>query len=284
MKILVLGSSGMLGHIVTLYLRQIGHNVTDISRRNKINADTILLDVLTESGLSENMLATFDAIINCTALLVKPSENDKCRAIMLNSWFPHKLEEKTQNTETKVIQVSTDGVFSGCNAPYIESDSTDSLTFYGKTKILGELNNTKDLTIRASFVGPDMNVGGTGLFHWFAMQKGNVNGYDSIMFNAVTSLEYVKFVAFALDENISGIYHLRASETISKSRFLHMAKETFGIEGVSINNTTDIYTDHTLSSIRTDINYNEKSYQEMFDDLKTWMYSNKNLYSHYDFL
>jgi len=284
MKILIIGSGGMLGHITTLYLREIGHDVTDISKYERVDKDTLMLDVLESDVISKEYLSGFDVIINCAAILVGPSEKDKPGAIKLNAWFPHRLESLLENTKTKIIQVSTDGGFTGKNAPYNESFIPDALTFYGKAKVLGELSNTKDLTVRASFVGPCMFENGTGLFHWFVQQKGTIDGYGSVMFNAVTTLEFARFVDKAIREDISGIYHLGAGETISKAEFLRKVQSHFNIDDIKIKDNHETKTDNTVISIRDDIRYDSKSYDEMLNELKKWMFDHKELYSFYKFM
>jgi len=284
MKILIIGSGGMLGHVTTLFLKNIGHHVVDISKKRTINKNTLLIDVLEKDALSSELLSTFDVVINCAALLVNASEKDKPRAILMNSWFPHYLEENLLHTKTKIIQVSTDGVFFGDKAPYQENIYPDTKTFYGRTKALGEVVNTKDLTIRASFVGPDMHKEGEGLFHWFVQQKGVVKGYSKVMFNAVTNLEFANFVSYAIEKNISGLYHLRASESISKHCFLSKVKQQFRLNNVILKENDDIISDNTLANTRNEVGYICKSYNEMLSELEMWMRENKWAYPHYSFL
>lgn len=284
MKILVLGSAGMLGHVVTLYLREQGYEVADVSKRRRINEKTILLNILDENVLSCLLIQNFDVVINCAALLVKASEENKPEAILLNAYFPHMLEEMLAHTKTRIIHMSTDGVFSGGNAPYTETAKPDAELFYGRTKGLGELKNEKDLTVRASVVGGDLWRDGTGLFHWFVKQKGFVNGYQSTFFNAVTSLEFAKFAEYAIHHPISGIFHLGAAESISKADFLCAIKQSFQLADVEINKIGGIKTNHTLINTRFDINYVPKRYDKMLVELKQWMDSHAELYRSYNFL
>jgi dTDP-4-dehydrorhamnose reductase len=104
------------------------------------------------------------------------------------------------------------------------------------------------------------------------------------MFNAITSLEFAKFIIFAIQENINGIYHLGASETISKASFLHKVKNQFDLINININDVQNLITDNTVISIRNDIHYIRKSYDEMLKELKLWMCDNKDVYNHYSFI
>ena len=58
------------------------------------------------------------------------------------------------------------------SGPYYENSLRDGLTFYDRSKALGEVEDSKNLTFRNSIVGPDMNENGIGLFNWFMKQRG----------------------------------------------------------------------------------------------------------------
>lgn len=52
----------------------------------------------------------------------------------------------------------TDCVFSGERGSYTEDDFQDGETFYDRSKALGELNDDKNITLRNSVVGSDINL------------------------------------------------------------------------------------------------------------------------------
>jgi dTDP-4-dehydrorhamnose reductase len=105
-------------------------------------------------------------------------------AAFLNSYFPHFLAKTTENTNTQVIQMSTDCVFSGKKGSYSEYDLRDGESFYDRSKALGELDDEKNITLRNSIVGPDINSKGIGLLNWFmnnTREEHNViNGYQKL--------------------------------------------------------------------------------------------------------
>ena len=107
---------------------------------------------------------------------------------------PHQLEQILSGASTPDHPSQFRRRLFGKNAPYLETDSSDCPAFYGKTKFLGELHNGKDLTIRASFVGPEYFPEGRSLFHWFVTQKGSVPGYSETYFNGITSLAFAQFI------------------------------------------------------------------------------------------
>ena len=94
----------------------------------------------------------YDYAINCIGVLKSAvDENDTasmCRAIAVNALFPHLLAEVAK--DTRVIHMSTDGVFSGFSPrAYLETDPTDCPDGYGKTKALGECRARNVLNIGA---------------------------------------------------------------------------------------------------------------------------------------
>jgi dTDP-4-dehydrorhamnose reductase len=80
-------------------------------------------------------------VINCVAYtdLDKSETTDQKKATVLNYKFPEYLARKTKAFNSKLIHFSTNHVFNGDSVrPYIESDPTNPINFYGKTKQQGE--------------------------------------------------------------------------------------------------------------------------------------------------
>lgn len=284
MKILVLGSGGMLGHITTVYLKENGNDIQDVSYPEKAFDNSYVCNVFKleelEVILNNN---DFDIIINCIALLVKASEENKAEAVFINSYFPHWLEKKYINSHTKIIQVSTDGVFGNGTPPYAEDDRHLNDTFYAKSKSLGELVNSKDLTVRSSYFGPDKNDSGVGLLNWFFKQKGEISGFDEVFFTGVTSLEFAKFIE-KYGFGMTGTYNLGARESISKFELLQKLKNEFNIIYLNINPDSTKKQDTSVYTTREDCKYRLKSYDVMIRELHDYINTHYDLYPHYDFI
>jgi dTDP-4-dehydrorhamnose reductase len=216
MKILVLGATGMVGHVISLYFVEAGHDVTAFSRRKFEYCHNIIGDV-TDFPLVEECIREegYDAVINAIGVLNRDAEDNRAMAVMLNSYLPHYLSDVTKQMRTRVIQISTDCVFSGKRGGYSELSLRDGESFYDRSKALGELDNEKDLTFRSSIVGPDLDEDGIGLFNWFMKQTAEINGYTTAMWTGVTTLTLAKAMESALQQGLTGLYNLVNNHSIT---------------------------------------------------------------------
>lgn len=281
MNILVIGAAGMAGHVITTYLLENGHDVKTVSNKNLYNNQTTLLDVTNNEALKQYLgNNNFDVVINCVGLLVQESSANKPLAILLNSLLPHQLEKFYENTSTKIIQLSTDCVFSGNNAPYSELSWPDGKLFYDRTKALGELTNEKDLTFRMSIIGPDLHEHGTGLFNWFMAQEGQINGYTNAMWSGVTTIELAAAINKAIDQNLTGLYHLVPDQSISKYNLLTILNQVFS-KNIDINKDDKPAPDKTLVRSRNDFDHTVPDMETMIKKMKEWVDNHSRLYPHY---
>ena len=281
-KIVVLGAGGMAGHMIALFLREQGHEVIAVSAHHMLDSSTVRLDV-TDTPTFHNFLdnTPCDIIINCIALLVKPSEERKDQAVYLNAFLPHFLEHYYAHSPTKIIHIGSDGVFSGRRPENKEDDFCDGESFYGRSKALGDIKNSKDLTLRLSIIGPDMRKPGQGLLHWFLQQQGTVHGYSNIFWNGITTLELAKAIDQAIAQGITGIYHLAPEESISKYDLLQLFQEVFQVPHLQITPSEGTGINSRLINTRSDFNYKVPGYKQMIVELKDWMEEHKEIYKHY---
>lgn len=279
-KILVIGIKGMAGHVVFKSLSNIvKHEVYGVAR-NISSTDRIFnLDVSNTEDLKKIIELNFDIIINCIGILNKDAEENPEKAIWFNSYFPHFLESITKNSNTKVITISTDCVFSGKKGNYTELDFRDGDGFYARSKAMGELINDKDLTIRTSIIGPELNKEGIGLFNWISKQKGEINGFTNAYWSGVTTVELAKFINKIInDSNFpTGLIHLTNNSKISKYNLLCIIKEVFELDDIKINESEVYKVDKSFISTRNDIEELSLSYKEMILEMKNWINSTNKI-------
>ncbi len=279
-KLLIFGSAGMAGHMITYYFLSLkNYNVIDLSFPKKLNSNSILLNI-EDSRAVEDVIKSNkpDIVINCIGVLIKFSEENPDKAIYINSYFPHFLEKLGREYNFKIIHLSTDCVFSGEKGAYRENDLKDGEGFYAQSKAMGEIINEKDLTFRTSIIGPELKEWGEGLFHWFMTQKGVVKGFSRVFWTGITTLELAKAVEAAVVQNLTGLYHLVPQRKISKFELLKLIKKIWKKDDLSIEEFKGKSLDKSLINTRTDFNYIVKGYKEMLNELHDWMDDHKDLY------
>lgn len=283
-NILVLGCNGMAGHLISLYLKEKGYKVTGFARENFDLLDlTIIGDVTDFDFLNKVILnGDYDVVINCVGLLNQYADNNKPEAILINSYLPHYLSKITSNTKSRIIHMSTDCVFAGNSGPYYEESIPDGKSIYDRTKALGEINNSKDLTFRNSIIGPDMKSNGIGLFNWFMSQKGPIKGYTYAIWTGVTTLTLAKAMEQAIKDDLSGLYNLVNNSSISKYNLLVLFNKVFRNSEINIIPNGDIVLDKSLRCSRKDFSFIVPNYEEQIIELSEWIHNHKNLYPHYN--
>jgi len=282
MKVLILGATGMAGHTISLYFKEIGYSVTALSRSVFEYCDNIISDAADFEFLAKVIKeGEFHAIINAIGSLNEDAERNKSRAILLNSYLPHWLNQITEKMQTRIIHMSTDCVFSGKKGSYNEKEFKDGETFYARTKAMGELENNKDLTFRTSIIGPDMKITGIGLLNWFMKQEKKINGFKFAMWTGVTTLTLAKAMVVALEENITGLYNLVNKEGISKFHLLELLNRHMKNNKLVIVPDNKFVTDKTLINNRSDFSFMVPSYEDMIIEMKVWVERYSTLYGHY---
>ncbi len=281
-KILVIGIKGMAGHVIFNYLtKNKDYQVFGIARNITENDQEISLDVSNTDKLKEIILHhQFDVVINCIGILNKDAEDHPSKAIWFNSYFPHFLEEITKESQTRVIHISTDCVFNGKKGNYAENDLKDGEGFYAQSKALGEIINEKDLTIRTSIIGPELNKNGIGLFHWFMNQTGEINGYTSAIWSGVTTLELAKAIQYVIGNPVTGLVHLTNGIPINKYDLLKIFKDVSERDDVTIIPYNGKVVDKSLVKSQK-LQYNVQDYKKMLEQQQEWILDKLVFYPHY---
>lgn len=283
MKFLVLGCNGMAGHMISLYLKEQGHDVLGFARSKSKLIESVTGDAQDAIFIKELIgVDKFDTVINCIGLLNKTCDEHQADAVYLNSYFPHQLVKLTEGSHTQVIHMSTDCVFNGKRGQYTEDDFRDGASFYDRTKALGEIVNEKDLTMRQSIVGPDINQNGIGLLNWFMQQHGDVTGYTGAMWTGQTTLQLAKTMETAAKERIHGLYNMVPDANISKCDLLVLFNKYIRKEKIRIIPVDNMAVDKSLKRTHWDFEYKIPDYETMVVDLAEWMREHKTLYSHYE--
>lgn len=261
-KVLILGSTGMLGTVVSDYFRNhTKYNVSVTARKS--SSDIVAFDAhaFNKNPDTFSQIKDYDYLINCIGI-IKPycKDNDPegvYNAIQVNAIFPHNLARFLHESKTKVIQIATDCVYSGAKGKYVETDLHDALDVYGKSKSLGEVFFGNYLNIRCSIIGPEAKAK-VSLLEWYLSQKDGeeLNGFEHHAWNGVTTLQYAQLcdeiIAKDMFDDLVGTghtLHYTPNTTVTKYQLLHLFNEVFKKQH-PVKNVNDVGppVDRTLSS------------------------------------
>jgi len=286
-KIVILGATGMAGHMIYQYLADSNeYELIDVCFRTKLTDNSSIVDVRDERAI-EDLLKEIrpDVVINCIGVLIKGCNVSIENGIFLNAYLPHMLSRITHSISpsSRIIHISTDCVFSGKRGHYLDSDFADASDPYGVTKKLGELNNDRDLTLRTSIIGPELKKNGEGLFHWVFGQLKNkeVKGYRKSIWSGITTLELAKIIREILYTNLTGIYQLSNNNPISKCELISMIVDEFQLP-INIIQTDGPSLDKSIINSRySNYSHDIPGYGKMLKELHEFMSDHKHLYMQY---
>lgn len=280
MKVLILGSTGMLGHKLYRVLSPLFDVVgtirgpyRSISRYGFFQQSQIVPDVdARDISRVEKVIEETrpDVVINSIGIVKQLAQkNSMLLNIWVNSLFPHQLYQLCQAKGVRFIHSSTDCVFSGAKGNYREADPSDAEDIYGKTKYLGEVSSAGALTIRTSLIGREL--GGTnGLLEWFLSNKGGrVQGYTNAIFSGFPTLHLSRIIADIImnHQDLNGIYHI-SSEPISKFKLLTLINKAMKLN-IRIEEYPDFRCDRSLDSTqyRRETGFTPPSWEKMVEEL-----------------
>jgi len=240
MRILVLGGLGMIGHQIYSTLSKEFNQVKVCIRKSAaytlkfgvFNPTHIIdnIDLLHQKSLEMALKnVNPDIVINCSgSTLAKTKEISPSDVIELNALFPQRLYEWCLNHSAYLIQFSNDEVFTGRSQPYTETSLPDSDTIYGRAKALGEVNGPQSLTIRSSFLGPELE-NPTELFSNLILNPNQTLAVSkNDYYCGVTTYYLSKFVSDFIRAGMpfSGLYQI-ASHPISEFDLLYLLSRQF---------------------------------------------------------
>lgn len=245
-SILVLGASGMLGssfaNMANLLKKNFGQIFFAYHSNPRKFKDKSIRPVIFEAGNKKNVVKVLfeinpDVVINCTAMtIVEDCQKNPRLAFKINATFPAMLAEWTNNNRKKLVHFSTDAVFDGEKPPlagYAESDKPKPLNVYAKSKLRGErLIQQADpnaLILRINIIG----IRGREpypLAEWIirSLATGQqISGFTDVFFAPLFTEDIVKLTIKALQNNLSGLYHLNAKNYLDKFSFAKLIAKEF---------------------------------------------------------
>lgn len=244
-RVAILGSTGMLGSALTRILQRDFAGIIEFNRINKSvtgKNEVVFLDVLKRYDLNVifhglNIGYVVNAIGMVKQVIDEENPEDIWRAREINSEFALRLNEFSQLSGIKVIQIGTDCVYSGLKGLYSEEEAFDPTDVYGKTKEVGELALNESMIIRTSIIGKESNSA-ISLLSWVLSQPtgGVINGYINHLWNGVTTMHFSEVVSGVIKSGnfFKGVTHLVPGDATSKYELIKIIATEFGRKDLRI--------------------------------------------------
>jgi dTDP-4-dehydrorhamnose reductase len=167
--------------------------------------------------------------------------------------FPHVLWNICKKYNAKMIQPTTDCVYSGKKGKYVETDIHDEINSYGMSKSLGEPSGCT--VIRTSIIGNELSNKKSFLEWVISNNDGKINCWNNHLWNGITCLEYCEIINEIISKNLfwTGVKHIFSPTSKSKYELACIITETYNLN-IQVNKTeTSENVDKTLSSMYENI-------------------------------
>jgi dTDP-4-dehydrorhamnose reductase len=260
-RVLVLGATGLLGSSIFRLLIQ-KKNINVVGSIRSLDAKDFFHKSFHENlAVCRNVNSDIDLddffrriqpdiVINCISLddetIKRQSSVD---FIYTYALLPHRLANLCARSNSRLIQISTDGVFNGLKGSYSEDDIPDSKDLYGISKYLGEPKNKNTIILRTSIIGHGVKKS-NNLMDWFLSQRDSCQGYTRVIFSGLPTIMLAAIIHDYIIPNkaLHGVYHL-ASKPISKFDLLTEIAKVYHKKIAILPNDLPI-SDRTLNPIR----------------------------------
>jgi dTDP-4-dehydrorhamnose reductase len=297
-RILILGSTGMLGHLLLRYISAYPEYEVYATARNLAGLQKRFPNDLLVRFRSDSVDANYfdsvirslasvqpDIVINCIGIIKQlPGASDPLAAITVNALLPHRISLICRTAGARLIHISTDCVFDGEKGMYTENDQSDAKDLYGRTKFLGEVSYPHCITLRTSIVGHELK-GRYGLVEWFLAQNQKIRGFRKAIYSGFPTIELARIIYEHVSPNpeLSGVYHV-SSEPISKYDLLRLAARRYGKE-IDVEPYDDFVQDRSLDStiFRQATGYQPPSWDTLIEIMYSDFLANRHYYMTPDF-
>lgn len=244
MTILCTGATGLVGYNFVKAASAAGCKVVAVCGSKTLppleNTEAVSLDLTDNAALQRLVLDVFpDAIVNCAAIS-SPADVDKNPELAnkMNAELPEQLAVLAHHVGARFVHLSTDMVFDGSAAPYVNTDVPMPSTLYGTTKLLAEKKVLKisphtTVVLRLSHVSGNSLTTRRSLHEkllraWAAGEKTKC-AVNEIKCPLSASVLADLILEILQRPKLSGIYHYAGADALSRYDMARRIAEHFGL-------------------------------------------------------
>ena len=225
--VLLLGASGQVGSAFRGLLsdfHSLSHDEVDLASLTRSRAREVLSDT------------TPDLVINCAAYTaVDKAEEEEDLATAVNGEAVGVLAEVTAEHGLPLVTFSTDYVFDGSGTtPYLESDATEPVNAYGRSKLVGEKlaleANPHALVIRTSWVISGTHPNFVATMLRLASEGRELTVVDDQHGRPTVAGDLARAALDAVEKGASGVLHLTNEGTTTWFGLARSSIELAGLD------------------------------------------------------
>ncbi|MHB1952286.1 MAG: SDR family oxidoreductase [Sulfobacillus sp.] len=235
-RVIIFGSTGMLGNYVLRYLVYRGFSVSVIDRHelDLSSADIMTIGEALDKVGSGSVPET--VVVNCAGVIPQRRPSKLRDYVRINAEFPHLLAALARRRGWRLIHITTDCVFDGARGRYFEDDRHTETSAYGRSKSLGEPIGAA--VIRTSIIGEELRNKASFLewvrssAHPVVAGRPTINGYVNCWWNGLTCLQLAKVISELIGDGIwwTGVRHVFSPQPVSKYELARLVAGAYGLD------------------------------------------------------
>lgn len=226
MKILLLGSTGMLGQALQKKFENEDIKYVTASRTNGDYQIDLAKDLSRIINVIEFEQPT--VVINAAALVdLHGCENDPELAYQINAKLPSVLNEICRKINIYFVQISTDHFYiNDERMKHNETSEVFLLNEYARTKFAGEcfaLTSKKTLVIRTNIVGFRNKYNQPTFIEWIINSinsQQDITGYDDYFTSSIDVYNFADILVELLNKKVFGLINIGSKDVLSKFEFI----------------------------------------------------------------
>ena len=229
-RILILGSSGLLGSSLTPKIKLLDYEIVTHSLNKKSDYK---VDLSVKNNVFDLLKNTQpDIIINLVALTdVDYCEKNPDEAYVINVQVVTNITDYIIQSSKHIhlLQISTDQIYDNGNHLHNEDDVSIK-NIYAFSKIMSEavVGKVSSSILRTNFFGKSYSINKISLTDWVYhnLKKGKtLKAFNNVYFNPLSLETLCSIIADFIDKNHIGIYNVGSCGCLSKANFIiHFAK------------------------------------------------------------